>query len=129
MNITIKSIPTKDQRYPTCGDWWYDPDGNLQIRVSEELTQESQALVVLHEMAELVMCRANGVTQESVDKFDMEFEKTRHPDDESEPGDHPDAPYRVQHGLATAIERIVATQMGVDWLAHEQDILKLFPNE
>lgn len=125
MNIIIKSIPHKEHRYPTCGDWWFE-DGTLQIRVSEELPEKSQELVVLHELAEVFMCKANGVTQEQVDQFDMNFEANRHPDDESEPGDHPDAPYKDQHGLATAIERIAATQMGVNWLDHEHDIEHLF---
>ena len=125
MNIIIKSIPHKEHRYPTCGDWWYE-NGDLHIRVSEEMPIRSQHLVVLHELAEVMMCQANGVSQESVDHFDMNFEANRHPDDESEPGDHADAPYNVQHGLATAIERIAATQMGVNWLEHEKDIGKLF---
>lgn len=132
MNIVIKSIPHKQHRYPTCGDWWFEssePNGqitSLQIRVSEELPEKSQQLVVLHELAEVLMCQANGVTQEAVDQFDMDFEANRHPDDESEPGDHANAPYKDQHGLATAIERIAATQMGVNWLEHEKEIGKLF---
>lgn len=125
MNIVIKSIPHKSHRYPTCGDWWFEDD-TLQIRVSEEMPEKSQQLVVLHELAEVLMCQANGITQETVDHFDMNFEANRHPDDESEPGDHADAPYADQHGLATAIERIAATQMGVNWLEHEKAIGKLF---
>lgn len=125
MNIIIKSIPHKQHRYPTCGDWWFE-EGTLHIRVSEELPKKCQELVVLHELAEVLMCQANGVSQESVDHFDMNFEANRHPDDESEPGDHPDAPYNVQHRLATAIETIAAAQMGVNWLEHEKEIGKLF---
>lgn len=126
MNIVIKSIPHKDHRYPTCGDWWFEPDGSLQIRVSQEMPEKSQQLVALHELAEVMMCLSNGVGQEEVDKFDMDFEKHRHPSDESEPGDHWDAPYHVQHRLATAIETIAAAQMGVPWLEHEKEIGKLF---
>lgn len=125
MNVIIKAIPHASHRYPTCGDWWFE-DGTLHIRVSQELSEKSQQLVVLHELAEVIMCQANGVTQEAVDQFDMNFEANRHPDDESEPGDHADAPYKDQHGLATAIERIAATQMGVNWAEHELDITKLF---
>jgi hypothetical protein len=69
MNITIKSIPHAKHRYPTVGDWWFEDGGEtLQIRVSQELPQKSQDLVVLHELAEVFMCRANGVGQLEVDQ-------------------------------------------------------------
>ena len=126
MKINIESIPHSTHRYPTCGDWWFDADGSLQIRVSEEMPDTSKELVVLHELAEVLMCKANGVTQKQVDDFDMAYESNRKPGDESEPGDQKNAPYFVQHGLATGIERIVATQMGVVWPEHEAAIGKLF---
>ena len=34
MNITIKTIAHDKQRYDTVGDWWFDDEGDLQIRVS-----------------------------------------------------------------------------------------------
>ena len=125
MNIIIRSIPHKSHRYPTCGDW-FEEDGTLYILVSDEMPEESKQLVALHEFAEWMMCKANGVTQKQVDTFDMGFEKNRQPGDESEPGDHPSAPYHVQHRLATSIELMTASQMKVDWAAHEEAIGKLF---
>jgi hypothetical protein len=126
MNVTIKPIPHKEHRYPTCGDWWFDDNGDMQIRVSKELPDASQHLVALHEYAEALMCRASGVTQKDVDNFDMNFEANRKPDDNSEPGDHIEAPYYREHGIATALERMVATQMGIGWMEHEQAIGDLF---
>jgi hypothetical protein len=131
MKILIESIPHEQHRYPTCGDWWFEQEPGtleptLRIRVSRELPEKSQQLVALHELAEVMMCMANGVGQEEVDKFDMDFEKHRRPDDESEPGDHLEAPYHREHGYATAIERITATHMGVGWIEHEKAILDLF---
>ena len=125
MKINIESIPHKTHRYPTCGDWWFEEDGTLQIRVSEEMPDTSKALVVLHELAEVIMCQANGVTQGQVDEFDMAYEKARQPGDESEPGDQKSAPYFTQHGIATGIERIAATQMGVSWEDHERYLEEL----
>jgi hypothetical protein len=125
MNIIIKDIPHKEQRYPTCGDWWFE-NGELHIRVSKELPAPCRMLIALHELAEVMMCMANGVTQEDVDKFDMDYEKNRQPGDESEPGDSVNAPYWKEHGYATAIERIVATQMGWPWNEHEKEINGLF---
>jgi hypothetical protein len=126
MDIIIKAIPHSAHRYPTCGDWWYDADGHMHIRVSQELPQLSQDLVVIHELAEARMCYANGVTQKQVDDYDMNFEANRVAGDDSEPGDHLDAPYFKQHQLATIIEAMVATQMGVNWEEHERDITALF---
>lgn len=125
MNIIIRSIPHKSHRYPTCGDW-FEEDGTLYILVSDEIPEESKQLVALHELAEWMMCKANGVTQKQVDDYDKKYEETRHPDDETEPGDHGDSPYHFQHRIATAIETVTAAQMGVSWLSHEHSITKLF---
>lgn len=132
MKIIIESIPHKQHRYPTCGDWFYDEqepgtlEPTLRIRVSKELSVKSQELVVLHELAEVMMCNAMGITQQQVDEFDMKFEAERKDGDESEPGDSPDAPYRNQHAIATLVERAVAIHMGVNWESHEASIAHLF---
>lgn len=125
MKINIESIPHATHRYPTCGDWWFEPDGTLQIRVSEEIPDTSKQLVILHELAEVIMCQAEGITQEQVDAFDMEYEKRRQPGDKSEPGANVLSPYFAQHTTATEIEVMVAKQMGVDWEEHDSEISKL----
>jgi hypothetical protein len=125
MNIFVKAIPHKEHRYPTCGDWWFD-EGTLHIRVSEEMDEKSQQLVILHELAEVMMCQSRGITQKQVDEFDMNFEANRVPGDDSEPGDHPHAPYQEQHNIATGIERIVCAHMGLAWVKHENEVNKLF---
>ncbi len=117
MKTIIESIPHATHRYPTCGDWYYQND-TLHIKVSAELPAPSRDLVVLHELAEVMMCGAAGISQEQVDAFDTEYEKNRKEGDESEPGDHPDAPYFKQHQAATIIERIAASMMGVNWDNH-----------
>lgn len=123
--VIIESIPHKDHRYPTCGDWLFE-NGVLRIFVSEELPEDSQDLVAIHELCEAKMCIANGVTQKQVDDFDMNFEANRKDGDESEPGDHVEAPYHKQHRISTAIETMLAAQMGVGWQEHEAAIEKLF---
>lgn len=126
MNVVVKAIPHKKQRYATCGDWFFDAKGVLRIFVSQEMSEASQQLVILHELAEVIMCRSKGITQKSVDQFDMEYERNRASDDDSEPGDHPHAPYQEQHNIATGIERIVCAAMGVAWRDHDQEVGKLF---
>ena len=124
--INIKVIPHSEQRYQTCGDWYYDTDKSLQIRVSRMEDERYEFLVALHELVEVKLCEWCGVTQKQVDDFDMEFEKNRAPDDNSEPGDSPRAPYKLQHCIATGVERIVAAAMNVDWASYESAINALF---
>jgi hypothetical protein len=66
----------------------------------------------LHELVESFLCLKDGVSEESVTKFDVE-----HPELE-EPGDHPDAPYHKQHMVATQVERTVCEATGIDWDEH-----------
>lgn len=134
MKIIIETIPHSEQRYPTVGDWYYteepkfienndgtgtrEPTGIeqvLHIKVSKMENWRYEALVAIHELAEVLMCKFAGVTQEQVDMYDMEFEKNRKPGDVSEPGDYVAAPYFKQHGVASGIERIIGAELGVDW--------------
>jgi len=125
MRIVIETIPHEQHRYTTVGDWYYDPDGTLQIKVSNLSDKRRELLVVLHELVEVLCCEQDGVSQSVVDKFDMEYEKNRAEDDESEPGDDPAAPYHKQHCLATGIERILAAAWGVEWKTYEDELSDL----
>lgn len=127
MNVNIQVIPHDQQRYETCGDWFFDTDGTLQIRVSKLSDWRREMLIAVHELAEVLMCKNDGISAESVDRFDMDFEKDRHPDDDSEPGDSPDAPYVNQHCIATGIERILAAELGVNWRNYENELGDLPP--
>ena len=124
MNIYIKIIPHAEQRYDTVGDWYYVGD-DLHIRVSKMSDWRFEQLVVQHEYNEAILCEHDGITQKQVDDFDMEFEKTRTPGDESEPGDNPQAPYRRQHFFATNTERQLADRLGVDWKDYEAELASL----
>src|SRR6516165_10297182 len=97
MKITIEVIPHKAQRYPTVGDWWFDKNGDLEIRVSALSDWRLESLIAVHELWEVLLCKHTGITEASVTEFDVEFEKRRAPGDDSEPGDSPKAPYRSEH--------------------------------
>lgn len=126
MKIIIETIPHDQQRYETCGDWLIRENGDIQIFVSAFGSPMEEALVGLHEAHEALMCIERGITQEQVDKFDMEFEANRQPEDESEPGDDPSAPYHEPHGIATGIERIMAAALHTPWKTYEGKINALF---
>jgi hypothetical protein len=125
MNITIKIIPHKKQRYPTVGDWYFDKKGNLQIRVSSMKDWKYETLVALHELIEVVLCKDRGITQEETDKFDIEFEKNRPKGNTEEPGNQPNAPYHSEHKYATEIERSMAQELNVEWESYDNTINSL----
>lgn len=116
MKIVIESIPHKNQRYDTLGDWWFDDDGTLQIRVSEDETSHPteyhQFLVALHELVEVQLCKMRGISQKQVDDYDIggqDYFK----ENGLEPGDQPDAPYRREHRFAMLIEHLMAHELGI----------------
>ena len=119
LKISIETIPHDQHRYTTVGDW-YVKDGVLQIKVSELGDWKKEALVAIHELVEVLLCKNDGVTEAAVDRFDKEFEANRHPENEDEPGDEPEAPYVKQHCIATGIERILAAYLGENWKTYEQ---------
>ena len=125
MKIILQTIPHSSQPYSTCGDWRRDKDGTLIINVSEEIGEKNATLVALHELIEVLLCEDRGITTEAVDSFDKNFEKNRSEDDDSEPGDDPDAPYRKEHFFATSIERLMAQQLNVDWKKYDDSIMAL----
>lgn len=125
MKILIETIPHKEQCYNTPGDWRRDADGALRIKVSEEIGDKFAFLVALHELIEVTLCEERGITCEAVDKFDTAFERTRPKNDDSEPGDAPDAPYKKEHFFATSIERLMCAEMGIDWNEYDAAISKL----
>lgn len=122
MKITIETIPHDQHRYSTVGDWYFDDKGDLTIKVSQLSDWRRECLVAVHELVEVLICKHDGVSQESVDSFDKNFEAHRHPDNEDEPGDEPTAPYVKQHCIATGIERLLAANLGVNWKEYEQEL-------
>ena len=111
----IDTVMHEDQRYPTVGDW-LNLDTRFLILVSRLPDWRYEALIAIHELVEAVLCRHAGITQEAVDAFDI-----AHPE-APEPGDLTDAPYRHQHAIASGIERLLAAELGVDWLEYDKAI-------
>jgi hypothetical protein len=114
MHIEIKSIPSSEQRYDTVGDYWYDENDTLQIRLSDDVPEMPPEMVLLHELTEIFLCQKHGVKFEDIDNFDMNVFPLRDRDESAEPGDEPDAPYRKEHRIAMIVEHIFANAMGVD---------------
>jgi len=55
----------------------------------------------------------------------MAYEDNRREDDDSEPGDSELAPYYAEHQFATAIERRLAAELGVNWDHYDKTVTAL----
>jgi hypothetical protein len=117
VNIVIRTIPHDQQRYPTVGDWWTDPDGTWQIRVSDMQNHNFELLVAFHELIEMAQCVQNGVSEASVTEFDKQFVPKAWC---REPGDDMSAPYYHEHQAACGFERMLAALLGVNWALYEE---------
>lgn len=112
--IVINIIPHKEHRYiGTCGDWFRDENKTLVVNVSDMGDKRYAMCVAIHEIVEALLCEHDGVKEEDVTRFDMEFEASRTNDDE--PGDNQKSPYARQHCIATAVERLLCAELGLAW--------------
>ena len=122
--ICVKVIPGKDQRYPTCGDY-FESKGVIQFRISRMFDWRFHMLVFVHEFVEWCLVRHRGIKITDIDAFDIQFEKRRSlglETEEAEPGDSKKAPYYKEHQFATKVERMLAKQLGVTWSQYDKAV-------
>ena len=128
MKVKIETITHNKQRYDTVGDYQLMPDGEWYISVSETGNSKYDFLIAIHELIELYLTQFNGISEESIMDFDLYFEKKRQMgfiNDTDEPGFCSESPYRKEHTIATAIEMMLAAELGVDWKKYDDDINQL----
>jgi hypothetical protein len=133
MKIEIDIIPHAAQRYPTAGDWFLDDEGVLQIRASTMSDLRYTALVILHELVEVLVesIKQGGLSVPrwlvvQTDVFDKDYEAKRAKDDDfSEPGYQPDCPVYQGHMIASAVEHLVAMLLKIDFNAYQDAIASL----
>jgi hypothetical protein len=119
LKIIIETVA--HQRYRTVGDWQVKPDG-LHVTVSKMSDQRYEFLIGMHEAIEAYLAVHAGKSPAAVDRFDRAYEAKRKLGDDSEPGDDPRAPYNKQHVFAERIERLLVTELGVDWSAYDREV-------
>lgn len=124
--VIIECIPHLSQRYNTVGDWQFlrNAEGDLtelHIKVSEEI--EDPMLVAVHELIEALAFNPSKFEEEKVDEFDMNWvPRKAYWKSENlilEPGDDYNAPYHKAHMIASAVERLLASQLFIDWSRYE----------
>jgi hypothetical protein len=117
--IILEAVSQSAMRAPydqeiAAGDWFVNPDGDLVIRsIGIDFDDPETFLFALHEVVEAMLCRARGISQEAVDRFDAAYDTTLDHDPDVEPGDHPAAPYRREHREAMLIEHLMAHFLGL----------------
>lgn len=119
MKIVIETIPHANQRYATCGDY-FEEDGVKHIRVSTLGDRRMEMLVAIHELIESALCDERRIPEPAVKAFDE-----AHPESD-DPGGLPDAPYHREHMFAEFVEKIIATELRVDWDRYGDRIKVLF---
>lgn len=123
MNVEV--ISHDRQRYNTVGDY-SRVKGKILVLVSDMGDWKLEYLIAYHELTEIALCIDAGITDKMIDDFDFWFEeKFSQSESYSEPGDHPDCPYYSQHQFATKLEKIMADELGVDWVQYEEKIHEL----
>ena len=124
MKVIISIIPPESHRYCTCGDWALNPDGDLEIRVSEMGNLTYSLMIAIHELAEWIVCNHTGVTEGTVDHWDMVW--CRNSDD---PGDEPGCPYAQGHSTGVAIERLLCATLNIPWSVYDKVVCAAVPPE
>jgi hypothetical protein len=117
MKITLEVIPHSQQRLPGSlgGDWIFDTNGDLTIRVSDSGDWRYNFLLARHEMDEAILCKHNGITTEMVDADELKASPLDNPDSFS---GYPGSCYQAQHNDALAAEWHMSRLLGVDWKAY-----------
>jgi hypothetical protein len=123
-SIVIDIIPHARQRYETVGDYFFT-DGILHIRVSGMKDNKFELLVAIHELIEVMLTENDGVAEPDIAAFDKRFEEARVEGNLDEPGDDSGAPYKKQHCIATAVERMMCALLNVDWKEYERTVNEL----
>jgi hypothetical protein len=124
--VVIKVIDPENQRYPTCGDYFYEAHTDtLTIWINKMADWRSELAVAIHELLEAVKCQDDGIALTAIDLFDFQFEKERDEGKHTfadEPGDDPRAPYALAHLAATRVEKEVCAQLQLPWEKHEDNV-------
>jgi hypothetical protein len=103
-----KSIPQKEQRYSTIGDYWEDGD-TTHYRISELGNQYYETLILIHELVEWLLCQKKGIAEPDIKKWDED-----HPDSD-DPGSEPGCIYGDEHKFAELIENMICYKLGISW--------------
>lgn len=131
MRYEVQVIPHDKQPYNTIADWRFNEDYSVcYINVSDMGDEVYHNALALHEETEVMLLLQRMSPAEAikrVDYFDIAFEEARPAGDsfDTEPGDDPHAPYHIEHGFATSVERMYLAASGKNWKEYEDSMISL----
>jgi hypothetical protein len=110
----IEIVPLNKQRYETLGDYFYDKQGVRHFKITDTGNEFYNDLILVHELIEEILTRAKGISEKTILRHDLEFEKLLKdgkvgPDEE--PGEHKNSPYRQEHLLAEIVEKLMLNHL------------------
>ena len=111
-NVNMMIIPKgcmRPQYRDSWGDYWVDEKGILQIRAVEMPDLMFSHYILEHEYHEAIRCYRDGISLESIEKWDADHEG------HDDPGSLTDAPYHTHHMNALMKERLSCLMDGVDF--------------
>jgi hypothetical protein len=118
--IDVTIVPHKAQIYDTAGNYGADSIG-WWFEISKMEDWRYEAMVMIHEMVERVLCEDRGIKLKDIDFFDIEGEGAGHPD----PGTLKTAPYHKEHMIATKVEKMLCKEFGIDWETYDSSFEQL----
>lgn len=125
MLINIKTIPIEKMRYPSVGDYWYDKKGTLQVRVADMGNEFYEKMVIIHELIEEALTKQNGISEQQIMDFDLEFEANRKDGNLDEPGFDENCIYKKEHTFATSVELGMCAIVGEDFMKYDKTVNEL----
>ena len=117
MDITIKFINQNAIRNGQWDDYFYNPEGNLVFIIGETGNPFYNKVMLIHALVEQLLTEESGTPEAAITKFDED-----HMDSE-EPGLEEDSPYRDEHLLAEAIERMIFAFLKRPWKSYEEALV------
>lgn len=115
-------------RYPTVGDYYFNPEGTLQFDIADTGILFYNMMILVHEIVEYALLEKRGVAIVEIDEFDIMFETERvesYHGIEDEPGFDTRCPYNREHTLATAVEMLMCAHAGINWIEYNETIITL----
>lgn len=135
MNVHILTIPNeeiKERAGFTGADWWFDVNGDLQIRIAKMSSLSREKCLIVHELVEALCYHTkHGTDVSAVDEFDRVVEEATPEKHGIDAGDLKGCPYLVEHALATCAERAVFAHLsGIDpslgsWREYDDELSAL----
>jgi hypothetical protein len=96
--ITIRKVSKDKIRNKGVGDYFKKKDG-IEIRVADLGSPDDELGIAIHELVESTLAEKRGIKFKDITKFDK-----KHEDEDKEPGEMKDAPYKKEHLFSNAIE-------------------------